>query len=206
MSRIRRSFQVDFLQSEPFAALSLEVRWLYICLNLNADDDGFVRSPGRVTQSAGLTQKELQSLVEAGLILLFDSGPVLIAHWLLHNRVRPDRYRETDLKAEKAQIELGKDRIYRRKEENGKPVSTRFLKPTLEEVRSFIHEKNFRVDADAWYAHYESNGWMVGKNKMKDWRASINYWEHNKTVKKGSEKTTGECNKNAFFPYQPQWY
>lgn len=86
----------------------------------------------------------------------------------------------------------------------------RFAKPTIEEVRSYVQEKGYHIDAEAWYAHYEANGWMVGRHKMVDWRASVSYWE--RIEKKGKEKktnygnTSGQCDKNALFPYQPQWY
>ena len=52
-----------------------------------------------------------------------------------------------------------------------------FQKQTLEEVREYIRLMQYQVNADAWYAHYESNGWKVGRNPMKDWRASVRYWE-----------------------------
>jgi len=54
-----------------------------------------------------------------------------------------------------------------------------FLKPKIEEIRAYILEKKYNVNAEAWLARYESNGWMVGKNKMKSWKATIAYWHHN---------------------------
>ncbi len=204
MAKQRRSLSKAFILSDVFLALPLEVRWLYIVLVLHADDDGFVLNPGSVLLLCKVGEEEMQALVTAGLVIPFPAGPVLIAHWLLHNRVRPDRYLPSPMKDQLSLVTLGEDRVYRRKEEKQKPA--RFQKPTLEEVRSFIRERGFSVDADAWYTHYESNGWMVGKNHMKDWRASVNYWEHNKTMKKGSDRNNRDPHKNAFFPYQPQWY
>ena len=86
------------------------------------------------------------------------------------------------------------------------PRRKRFAKPTIEEVRSYIREKGYHVDPEAWYDHYESNGWMVGRHKMVDWHASVSYWE--RIEKKGKERknTNGQCDTNALFPYQPQWY
>ena len=56
---------------------------------------------------------------------------------------------------------------------------TVFQKPTLKEVREYIQVMQYQVNAEAWFAHYESNGWKVGKNPMKDWRASVRYWQYN---------------------------
>lgn len=55
----------------------------------------------------------------------------------------------------------------------------RFIKPTLEEVESYCRERGKGVDPQRWYDFYTANGWMVGKNKMKDWKASVRYWERN---------------------------
>jgi len=52
----------------------------------------------------------------------------------------------------------------------------RFEPPSIFEVKSYIAEKNLAVSANGFLNFYESKGWMVGKNKMKDWRASIRGW------------------------------
>lgn len=53
----------------------------------------------------------------------------------------------------------------------------RFKKPTLEEVKEYCEERNNGIDAETFINFYESKGWMVGKNKMKDWKASVRTWE-----------------------------
>lgn len=53
----------------------------------------------------------------------------------------------------------------------------KFIKPTLEEVKGYCEERNNMVDHNRFYDFYESKGWMVGKNKMKDWKACIRTWE-----------------------------
>ena len=52
-----------------------------------------------------------------------------------------------------------------------------FKKPTIEEIRKYCNERNNNVDAERFYDFYESKGWMVGSNKMKDWKAAIRTWE-----------------------------
>jgi hypothetical protein len=51
--------------------------------------------------------------------------------------------------------------------------------PTIQEISDYCKERNNSVDADKWLSYYESNGWMVGKNKMKDWKAAVRTWEKN---------------------------
>lgn len=55
--------------------------------------------------------------------------------------------------------------------------STRFVKPTVEEVRAYCKERNNTVDAEKFITHYQSNGWKVGKTSMKDWKAAVRTWE-----------------------------
>lgn len=60
-----------------------------------------------------------------------------------------------------------------------KKKSTRFQKPTVEEVDAYIKEKRFGFSAAKFIDYYESKGWVVGKSPMKDWKAACNTWERN---------------------------
>jgi len=53
----------------------------------------------------------------------------------------------------------------------------RFIVPTIEEIEKYCKERNNQVNPLTFIDHYKSNGWMVGKNKMKDWKAAIRTWE-----------------------------
>lgn len=55
----------------------------------------------------------------------------------------------------------------------------RFEPPTIEQLEEYIKEKNYNVNAEKFFYFYESKGWMVGKNKMKSWKAAVSTW--NKT-------------------------
>jgi hypothetical protein len=55
--------------------------------------------------------------------------------------------------------------------------SSRFAPPTLEDVEAYCRERNNRVDAQRFFDYYTSNGWKVGKNPMKDWKAAVRTWE-----------------------------
>lgn len=53
----------------------------------------------------------------------------------------------------------------------------KFKPPSLKEVKEYCKERNNQVNPQKWMNHYESNGWMVGRNKMKDWKAAVRTWE-----------------------------
>lgn len=53
----------------------------------------------------------------------------------------------------------------------------RFRPPTVEEVEAYCFERNNKVDAERFVDFYSSNGWKVGKNPMKDWKAAVRTWE-----------------------------
>ena len=57
----------------------------------------------------------------------------------------------------------------------------RFVKPTIEDITSYCREKNKSVDAERFWNFYESKGWKVGKNPMKDWRAAVCNWAKDST-------------------------
>lgn len=52
----------------------------------------------------------------------------------------------------------------------------RFVKPSIDQIKAYCTERGYPVDAQRFYDYYESNGWMVGKNHMKDWQAAVRNW------------------------------
>lgn len=68
-----------------------------------------------------------------------------------------------------------------------------FVKPSLSEVEAYCNERGNGIDPAMFLDHYEANGWMVGKNKMRDWRAAIRTWERNR----GQMPTTGKVNQGT---------
>ena len=54
-----------------------------------------------------------------------------------------------------------------------------FSQPTLTEIKEYCLLRKNSVTPQKWLDHYTSNGWMVGKNKMKDWKAAVRTWETN---------------------------
>lgn len=72
----------------------------------------------------------------------------------------------------------GKQRATNKNDKNDKNKKNNiFIPPTLEEVTSYCKERNNSVDPQKWYDFYSAKGWMIGKNKMKDWKAAVRTWE-----------------------------
>ena len=65
--------------------------------------------------------------------------------------------------------------------ENTKEKSARFTPPTVDEVKAYASEHGCKIDAERFVDFYASKGWMVGKTKMKDWKAAVRNWARGKT-------------------------
>lgn len=64
-----------------------------------------------------------------------------------------------------------------RKEVSKDTSKRKFVPPTIDEVSAYCQERNNFVDPERFIDFYESKGWMVGSNKMKDWKAAVRTWE-----------------------------
>jgi predicted phage replisome organizer len=69
------------------------------------------------------------------------------------------------------------DKIREDKIREDKNYIKRFVPPSLEEVTAYCRERHNDVNPQKWHDFYSAKGWMVGKNKMKDWKAAIRTWE-----------------------------
>jgi len=64
-----------------------------------------------------------------------------------------------------------------------------FTKPTLDELKNYTKEHNLKIDEERFIDYYEAKGWMIGKNKMKDWKAAARNWNRNeKQPKEGTRE------------------
>lgn len=94
------------------------------------------------------------------------------------------------------EIEIEKDiEIEKEIHSSAKSTTTkrkRFEKPTLSEIKAYCIERNNNVDAQHFFDHYESNGWKVGKNSMKNWQAAVRTWERSEYRKPNSKKNSKE--------------
>ncbi|MEI3504171.1 MAG: hypothetical protein V8Q42_11155 [Anaerovoracaceae bacterium] len=100
----------------------------------------------------------------------------------------------TSIKKDKKDKKVKKDKnIYnsaRARVSHGDGVSIKkFIPPEVQEVRAYCMERGNDVDPERFVDFYEANGWMVGKNKMKDWRAAVRNWERNEASKSTAQTT-----------------
>lgn len=205
----RRMFAKTIIDSDAFIDMPVTARLLYYDLGMRADDDGFVNSPKKIMRMVGASQDDLAILISKKFIIPFETGVVVIKHWRIHNYIRQDRKHETKYEQEMSmltikengaytlvdtcqssdrqltgscptEVRLGEDSLGKDKEVKRK----RFTPPTLTDVKQYCEERNNHVDAERFIDFYESKGWMVGKSKMKDWKAAVRTWEKNSTAQK----------------------
>lgn len=71
------------------------------------------------------------------------------------------------------------DKRDKEKKEKESSKSNRFAPPSVDDVRAYCLERGNNIDPDKFVDYYTGNGWMVGRNKMKDWKATVRSWERN---------------------------
>ena len=205
----RRMFAKTIIDSDAFIDMPISARLLYYDLSMRADDDGFVNAPKKIMKFVGASIDDLNILIGRKFILAFQNGIIVIKHWRIHNYIQSDRYKETTYKDLKSQLLLDENKAYKMIENNqciqngynldtqvrlgkvsigkdsiDKSNNSKFSKPSLEELTTYIQEKDLNVDANAFMDYYDSNGWKIGgKAPMKDWKATCRRWSRTNVVK-----------------------
>lgn len=204
----RRMFAKTIIDSDAFIDMPISARLLYYDLSMRADDDGFVNAPKKIMKFVGASNDDMNILIARKFVIGFDNGVVVIKHWRIHNYIRKDTYNETPYLEQKALLELDEKNAYRLKnmasqlsvdepstqvrlgkvsigyiKENNIKEKKKFSKPSLEELQTYISEKQLNVDAQHFIDYYESNGWKVGRNPMKDWKATARRWSSTNATK-----------------------
>jgi hypothetical protein len=72
--------------------------------------------------------------------------------------------------------------------------NSRFKKPAIQEIKEYCLERNNSINPEQFFDFYECKGWMVGKNKMRDWRAAVRTWERNSGLQKKQSKLENKLN------------
>lgn len=128
-------------------------------------------------KSKTTTQKILKSLVEKGAIVKGED---------LHNGVKFCTYKVNKNWYGISKIDMGgiSETDTNKKENENINIdslsnrgSSRFQKPSLEDVRAYCISRFNKVDPEQFFNFYESKGWTIGKSPMKDWRAAVRTWE-----------------------------
>lgn len=108
----RRMFAKKIMESDTFLDMPYSAQCLYIYLNMNADDDGFLNNPRKIQRMLGCSNDDMKSLIDNDFIIVFDSGIVVIKHWLIHNLIRKDRYTKTDHTEEMNILKVEENKVY----------------------------------------------------------------------------------------------
>lgn len=200
----RRMFSKSIIGSARFLRMPPSSRLLYYDLGMYADDDGVVEAFSVMRQTQA-TEDDLRVLVTKGFVTVLNDDLVThITDWKENNLIRADRYQPSRYKylilqlnngtpsdnqmatigkpsdnQRLTQDRLGKDSTGKDRlgEDSNEKPKKRFTPPTREEVQAYINEKGFSISADRFIDYYTANGWMVGKNHMKDWKATIRNWD-----------------------------
>ena len=101
------------------------------------------------------------------------------------------------------QVSIGKDSIGKDSLKEDAPQSvaasnTRFKKPTIEEIAAYCAERKNNVDPQAFFDFYESKGWLVGNQPMKDWKACARTWEGREKRNGSGKSTAGRANGDKY--------
>lgn len=125
-----------------------------------------------------------------------DVGTILIKNWEKrqeHNltvaeRVAKSRAKSKNVTTDVTNVTTEKNRIEKNRIEEKDteivadapiPPKKRFIKPEVSEILSYCSERKNGLDPQHFFDYYESNGWKIGKNPMKDWKATVRTWERN---------------------------
>lgn len=202
----KRMFDKRVVESDRFTDLPNSSKALYFMAGMAADDKGFFQ-PRRLQKACGFADDDFKILIAKRFFIAFESGVMVVTDWNKNNWLDSRRITETEYVDELKMLELINDKyelidsnVNTAKqmlsqnsieensiEENNKERNITkkeiFVKPTLEEVTEYCKERKNGIDPQTFIDFYESKGWLIGKNKMKDWKAAIRTWEKNRTNK-----------------------
>ena len=164
----------------------------------------------------GTVKQALSIFKELGLIDVLENGAIYmldIQNFIGRGSSEADRKREyrqrietdrtnvrqiSDKTPPEIELELEKEiekELELEKDSSAKSTTTkrkRFEKPTISDIEQYCIERNNNIDASQFFDYYESNGWKVGKNSMKDWKAAVRTWERSEYRKPNSKKNSKE--------------
>lgn len=126
---------MKIVDTDVFLEMPVSSQLLYFHLAMRADDEGFVGNPKRIMKMVGFQDDDFKVLLAKRFILKFDSGVVVIKHWLIHNTIRMDRFCPTTYTREKKMLQIKENKAYTDKwQPNGNQMATTW-QPKLSKVK-----------------------------------------------------------------------
>ena len=117
----KRMFAKTIIDSDAFLDMPLSTQALYFHLSMRADDDGFINNPKKISRMIGCGEDDLKLLIAKKFLLNFESGVVVIKHWLIHNTLRKDRHTPTNYQDELKQLIQKENGSYKKVDDIGIP-------------------------------------------------------------------------------------
>lgn len=111
-NKTKRMFSSVITKQDEFLDMPLSAQALYFHINMEADDEGFVSNVKSLMRQVRSSEDDLKILVAKRYLLTFESGVVVIKHWLIHNTIRQDRIQETAYQEEKSLITVKENLSY----------------------------------------------------------------------------------------------
>lgn len=157
----------------------------------------------------------IKTLEKLGMICINSNNKyslVTVVNWELYQCSEYDNQQQSTIKSTmqstmqstiESTIKNDTNKNVKNDKECIKNVKNIFRPPTVEDVKAYCIERNNGIDAESFVSFYESKGWMIGKNKMKDWKAAVRTWERsrkqNQTVNTGIPQGSNQDDLDAYF-------
>lgn len=117
-------FSKQIIDSDAFLDMSPTAQLLYFHLVMRADDEGFVGNPKKIMREVGIQTDDFKILIGKRFLIAFESGVIVIKHWLIHNTIRMDRFNQTSYQDEKNLIITKENRAYTERQPSGNHLVT----------------------------------------------------------------------------------
>lgn len=217
---LSRKIQDSFVwKDKPF---SKGQAWIDLLLSVNHEDNKFLLGNELIMCERGSMVTSVRKLTErwgwsntktVNFLNLLESDEMIVqkkdTKKTVISIVKYDDYQSSENTKKTAKRHESDTRATRERTNNNvnndnnvnNNISSRFTPPTLEEVKQYCLERKNSVDYQKWFDFYESKGWFVGKNKMKNWKAAVRTWESDKKTKPVQQQKP--TNKFHQFPQRP---
>lgn len=175
----KRMFAKSIVLSDAFLDMPMSARCLYFTLGMLADDEGFVGNPKSIMRQCGASNDDMNVLLAKRYVLGFESGVVVIKHWLINNFLRNDRRHETTYLEEKGTLAIDEKGAYTEKNKHGIPTDNHMVyqvdtEISIDKNRLDKNSNNIRHKYGAYKNVLLSDDEMEKlKSEFPDWKERI---------------------------------
>jgi hypothetical protein len=154
----KRMIAKQIIDSDAFLDMPTSSQLLYFHLIMRADDEGFVGNPKKIMREIGVGQDDFKILISKRFLLTFETGVIVIKHWLMHNAIRMDRFNPTSYQDEKKLLLVKENKSYSEWQPNGNHLATqvKLSKVKLRERASLSYLKDIpNEDLEEFYSKFD---------------------------------------------------